>query len=42
MVYMVLMGASAGFGNAIVAALQVEFFGTSYIGTVRSLLYYGP
>jgi len=37
MVYMVLMGASAGSGNAIVAALQVEFFGTTYIGAVRSL-----
>ncbi|MEX2593847.1 MAG: MFS transporter [Anditalea sp.] len=37
MVYMVLMGVSAGFGNATVAALQVEFFGPVYIGTVRSL-----
>src|SRR5690606_25064953 len=37
MVYMILMGVSAGFGNAVVSALQVEFFGTAYIGTVRSL-----
>lgn len=37
MVYMVLMGLSTGFGNAILAALQVEFFGTASIGTVRSL-----
>lgn len=36
-VYMVLMGLSVGFGNATVAALQVEFFGKKYIGTVRSL-----
>ncbi|WP_373495789.1 nitrate/nitrite transporter [Aquiflexum sp.] len=36
-VYMVMMGISVGFGNAIVAALQVEFFGKKYIGTVRSL-----
>jgi len=36
-VYMVLMGLSTGFGNAILAALQVEFFGTASIGTVRSL-----
>jgi MFS family permease len=35
--YMVLMGTSAGFGKATVAALQVEFFGTTYIGTVRSM-----
>lgn len=35
--YMVLMGLSVGFGNATVAALQVEFFGQTYIGTVRSL-----
>lgn len=35
--YMVLMGLSIGFGNATVAALQVEFFGQTYIGTVRSL-----
>jgi len=35
--YMVLMGLSTGFGNATVAALQVEFFGQTYIGTVRSL-----
>jgi MFS family permease len=36
-VYMILMGLSVGFGNATVAALQVEFFGQTYIGTVRSL-----
>jgi MFS family permease len=36
-VYMIMMGVSAGFGNATVAALQVEFFGPVYIGTVRSL-----
>jgi MFS family permease len=36
-IYMVLMGLSVGFGNATVAALQVEFFGQRYIGTVRSL-----
>lgn len=35
--YMVLMGLSTGFGSATVAALQVEFFGQKYIGTVRSL-----
>ncbi|WP_228527766.1 MFS transporter [Pararhodonellum marinum] len=35
--YMVLMGLSVGFGSATVAALQVEFFGKKYIGTVRSL-----
>jgi MFS family permease len=35
--YMVFMGLSVGFGNATVAALQVEFFGQTYIGTVRSL-----
>ncbi|KEO72138.1 MFS transporter [Anditalea andensis] len=35
--YMVLMGLSTGFGNATMAALQVEFFGQTYIGTVRSL-----
>jgi MFS family permease len=36
-VYMILMGLSVGFGSATVAALQVEFFGKKYIGTVRSL-----
>ncbi len=36
-VYMILMGLSVGFGSAILAALQVEFFGKKYIGTVRSL-----
>jgi MFS family permease len=36
-VYNVLMGFSVGFGSATVAALQVEFFGQTYIGTVRSL-----
>ena len=36
-VYMVLIGLSTGFGNATIAALQVEFFGQTYIGTVRSL-----
>jgi hypothetical protein len=35
--YMIFMGASAGFGNAIVSALQVELFGVSYIGKVRSI-----
>ncbi len=35
--YMILMGLSTGFGSATVAALQVEFFGQKYIGTVRSL-----
>lgn len=35
--YMILMGLSVGFGNATVAALQVEFFGQTFIGTVRSL-----
>jgi MFS family permease len=35
--YNVLMGFSVGFGSATVAALQVEFFGPTYIGTVRSL-----
>ncbi len=37
LLYMVLMGFSVGFGSAILAALQVEFFGKKYIGTVRSL-----
>lgn len=36
-VYMALMGISVGFGSAILAALQVEFFGKKYIGSVRSL-----
>ena len=36
-VYMIFMGLSVGFGSATVAALQVEFFGQKYIGTVRSL-----
>lgn len=36
-VYNVLMGFSVGFGSATVAALQVEFFGQTFIGTVRSL-----
>ncbi|WP_332914469.1 hypothetical protein [Algoriphagus boritolerans] len=36
-VYMLLMGLSVGFGSAILAALQVEFFGKKYIGSVRSL-----
>jgi MFS family permease len=36
-IYMIMMGLSVGFGNATVAALQVEFFGQRYIGTVRSL-----
>lgn len=35
--YMVFMGLSVGFGNATIAALQVEFFGQKHIGTVRSL-----
>ncbi|MCL6260493.1 MFS transporter [Aquiflexum sp. TKW24L] len=36
-VYNILMGLSVGFGSATVASLQVEFFGQTYIGTVRSL-----
>lgn len=36
-IYMALIGLSTGFGSATVAALQVEFFGQKYIGTVRSL-----
>lgn len=36
-VYMIFMGISVGFGNAILAALQVEFFGKKFIGSVRSL-----
>lgn len=36
-IYMILMGLSVGFGSAILASLQVEFFGKKYIGTVRSL-----
>ncbi|MCH6201945.1 MFS transporter [Aquiflexum sp. LQ15W] len=35
--YNILMGFSVGFGSATVAALQVEFFGQTYIGTVRSM-----
>lgn len=35
--YMILMGASSGFGGALKSALQVEFFGSNYIGSVRSL-----
>jgi|GEM_PF-90503 len=35
--YMILMGASAGVGNSIMSALQVELFGTAYIGKVRSI-----
>ena len=35
--YMIFMGVSAGLGNAIMSALQVELFGASYIGKVRSL-----
>lgn len=35
--YMILMGASAGFGNAIISALQVELFGAGFIGKVRSI-----
>ncbi|MBD3628857.1 MFS transporter [Cyclobacterium sp.] len=35
--YMILMGASAGFGNAIMSALQVELFGATFIGKVRSI-----
>ena len=35
--YMILMGVSAGLGNAIVSALQVELFGATYIGKVRSI-----
>lgn len=36
-VYMILMGLSVGFGSAILAALQVEFFGKKFIGSVRSI-----
>lgn len=36
--YMILMGISAGMGNAIISALQVELFGATYIGKVRSLI----
>jgi MFS family permease len=35
--YMILMGASAGIGNSIMSALQVELFGAGYIGKVRSI-----
>ncbi|MDN3670590.1 MFS transporter [Echinicola jeungdonensis] len=35
--YMILMGASSGFGGALKSALQVEFFGSTSIGSVRSL-----
>ncbi|MCC5936539.1 MAG: MFS transporter [Lunatimonas sp.] len=35
--YMVLMGVSAGTGNAIMSALQVELFGAAQIGKVRSI-----
>jgi len=35
--YMIMMGASAGFGNAIMSALQVELFGATFIGKVRSI-----
>lgn len=35
--YMIFMGVSAGLGNAIMSALQVELFGATYIGKVRSL-----
>ncbi len=35
--YMLLLGISGGLGNALKSALQVEFFGASYIGSVRSL-----
>lgn len=36
-IYMILMGLSVGFGSAILAALQVEFFGKKYLGSVRSI-----
>lgn len=36
-VYMIFMGLSVGFGSAILASLQVEFFGKKSIGSVRSL-----
>ncbi|WP_143962876.1 MFS transporter [Litoribacter populi] len=36
-VYMTLLGLSAGFGGALKSALQVEFFGTRSIGSVRSI-----
>ena len=35
--YMILMGISAGTGNAIMSALQVELFGAAHIGKVRSI-----
>ncbi|EON76574.1 major facilitator superfamily permease [Lunatimonas lonarensis] len=35
--YMILMGVSAGMGNAIISALQVELFGAAQIGKVRSV-----
>ncbi|MEX0884247.1 MAG: MFS transporter, partial [Cyclobacteriaceae bacterium] len=35
--YMILMGISSGFGNAIMSALQVELFGAAFIGKVRSI-----
>jgi MFS family permease len=35
--YMIMMGASAGIGNSIMSALQVELFGAGYIGKVRSI-----
>jgi MFS family permease len=36
-IYMTLLGLSAGFGGALKSALQVEFFGTRSIGSVRSI-----
>ncbi len=36
-VYMIFMGISVGFGSAILASLQVEFFGKKSIGSVRSI-----
>lgn len=36
-VYMIFMGISVGFGSAILASLQVEFFGKKSIGAVRSI-----
>lgn len=36
-VYMIFMGTSVGFGSAILASLQVEFFGKKSIGAVRSM-----
>jgi MFS family permease len=36
-VYLILIGISSGFGSTIKSALQAELFGTTFLGTVRSL-----